>query len=282
MKYPYSYSVLRYVHDILTGEQLNVGVVVYSQEGKYLGARCRPTYLRISSAFPGLQGSAFKSVARFIQNEIEGINASLWRDDLIEKKDIAKVITGVLPRDESAFQWSEIGFGVTSDLARTLNELYERMVTRYDEPAPQNRKTDQDVWRNYKKDLEKRRVLKYLKPKVIATQNDEFKFQHAWKNGSWHCLEPASFDLSRSDSIRDKAHKILGQLTGIKDAREAFKVYLLVGKPKSQSMMGTYEKALRNLEKAGPDVQIVTEKESEKFIDKFAKEIAIHESIDLL
>jgi hypothetical protein len=177
-------------------------------------------------------------------------------------------------------------FGMVEIIAmrtsRTLDELYERLITRYDEPAPQQRKTDEDVWRHYKKDLEKRSVLKYLKPKVIATQNDEFEFRHAWKNGSWHCLEPVSFDLSRSDGIRDKAHKILGQLTSIKDAREAFKVYLLVGKPRAESMIEIYEKALRNLEKVGSELQIVTEEDASAFVDKLATEIEVHEQIDLV
>jgi hypothetical protein len=282
MKYPYSFVILRYVHDIMTGEQLNVGVVVFSENGKYLGAQCRPTFVRLSHAFPGLRSDFLKSSSRYIQNQIREINESLWRDQFLAKRNVVQIVTSVLPKDESAFQWSEPGLGVSSDLPRTLKDLYGRLITRYDEPATHNRKSDDDVWRHFRKDLEKRRVLKFLKSKVISATNDEFKFRHAWKNGAWHCLEPVSFDLSRNDGIRDKAHRILGQLTGIKDAREKFRVYLLVGKPRAESMMETYEKALRILENASRDVEIVTEKEASQFVDKLAKEIAAHENIDLL
>jgi hypothetical protein len=55
-------------------------------------------------------------------------------------------------------------------------------------------------------------------------KDDEIDFQHAWKNGAWHCLEPVSFDLLRADSIREKAHKVLGELTSLRDATEPFKV----------------------------------------------------------
>ena len=39
----------------------------------------------------------------------------------------------VLPRDDSSLQWSSVGVGRTSDPAGTLEKLYERMVTRYDD-----------------------------------------------------------------------------------------------------------------------------------------------------
>ncbi|MCK7468808.1 MAG: hypothetical protein MZU91_12245 [Desulfosudis oleivorans] len=49
--------------------------------------------------------------------------------------------------------------------------------------------------------------------------------------GVWHCRAPVSFDLASSDSIRDKAHRWLGQLTSVAGASEPFKLYFLVGEP---------------------------------------------------
>lgn len=277
MKHRYTYLILRYMHDIVAGEQLNVGVVVYSPQAKYLAALCRPTYLRLSQAFPGIKGESFKSTSRFIQNEIERLADRMCSNETSNPLSLNDILTRILPRDESAFQWSEEAFGVTTDLSKTLGELYERLVTHYDDRVQPARRTDDDVWRLYKTDLEKRRVLRYLKPKVIATATDEVEFRHAWKNGAWHCLEPASFDLSRTDSIRDKAHKILGQMVSLKEAREQFKVYLLVGKPRNESMQAIYEKTLRNLETKSEDLEIVREDDAQEFVEKFAKQINDHE-----
>ena len=277
MKYRYTYIVLRYMHDIVAGEQLNVGVVVYSPKAKYLAALCRPTYLRLSQAFPGIKGESFKSTSRFIQTEIERFAERMWSGEANNAVSLSDIVTKVLPRDESAFQWSEEAFGVAADLSKTLDELYERLVTRYDDRVQAVRRTDEDVWRQYKTDLEKRRVLKFLKTKVIATATDEVEFRHAWKNGAWHCLEPASFDLSRSDSIRDKAHKILGQMVSLKEAREQFKVYLLVGRPRNEGMQAVYERTLRNLESKSEDLQIIREDDAQEFVEKFARQISEHE-----
>jgi hypothetical protein len=265
------------MHDIVAGEQLNVGVVVYSPKAKYLAALCRPTYLRLSQAVPGIKGESFKATSRFIQTEIERFAERMWSGEANNAVSLSDIVTKVLPRDESAFQWSEEAFGVAADLSKTLDELYERLVTRYDDRVQAVRRTDEDVWRQYKTDLEKRRVLKFLKTKVIATATDEVEFRHAWKNGAWHCLEPASFDLSRSDSIRDKAHKILGQMVRLKEAREQFKVYLLVGRPRNEGMQAVYERTLRNLESKSEDLQIIREDDAQEFVEKFARQISEHE-----
>ena len=55
----YSYTVLRYVHDTMTGEFVNVGVALHAPEAGYLSAICRTTYRRVSAAFPGLKGEHF-------------------------------------------------------------------------------------------------------------------------------------------------------------------------------------------------------------------------------
>lgn len=273
MKHQYSYLLVRYVHDILSGERLNVGVVVYSRSARYLGAICRPTYARLARTFPGLRGDAFKSTTRYLQSAVERLSesASLWDASERNLSDtIMELAARVLPRDDSSFQWSAPGLGVSSDLPKTLEDLYERLVTRYDGQDQQERRSDEDVWRDFKKGLETRHLLQHLRPKTVLVKDDEIEFRHAWKNGAWHCLEPVSFDLVRGDSIRDKAHKILGELTSVRDAQEPLKIYLLVGKPQTAGMGDAYEKALGILDKAPTEKEIIREEDASQFLDKFA------------
>ena len=77
MKITYTYSVLRYMHDITTGEFVNVGVALYSSEARYASALCRSTFGRLSKTFPGMDGDAFKSLMRFVQSRIEEIGDGL-------------------------------------------------------------------------------------------------------------------------------------------------------------------------------------------------------------
>lgn len=49
MKMPYSFAVLRYIHNIVTGEFINVGVVLYSPKARFLSALCTARYGRVSN-----------------------------------------------------------------------------------------------------------------------------------------------------------------------------------------------------------------------------------------
>ncbi len=48
MRTPYSFSVLRYVHDAVTQEFINIGVAVYPSEAGFLRAVCTTRYARIT------------------------------------------------------------------------------------------------------------------------------------------------------------------------------------------------------------------------------------------
>lgn len=275
MKTPYTYSVLRYVHDITTGEFINVGVVLYSREGGYASALCRSTFGRLSRAFPGMDGDAFKSLMRFVQSRIEEIGDGLKKELPLNghPATVMDVAHAVLPPDDRSLQWSPPGSGMSENLSQTLEGLFERLVNRYAERPQQERRSDDEVWRKYRRSLEDCHVLKHLQPKKITVQDDEVEFQHAWKNGVWHCLEPVSFDLSSADSIREKAHKWLGQLLSVKEAREQFKVYLLLGEPQPEALRPAFDKAVSILHRLPVPSEVIRESSASAFSEQFAREI---------
>lgn len=279
MKNHYTYSVLRYVHDTTTGEFVNVGVVLYSRDGRYASALCRSTFGRLAKTFPGIDGDAFKSLMRFVQSRIEELGDGLKQELPLHghPASVMEVAHAVLPPDDSSLQWSPPGSGLADNLSQTLEALYDRLVTRYDERPQQERRSDDDVWRKYRRSLESRAVLQHLQPKKISVLDDEVEFQHAWKNGVWNCLEPVSFDLSSADSIREKAHRWLGQLLSVKDAKEPFKVYLLLGEPQQEALRPAFDKAVSILRRLPVDSEVVREERAWEFSEQFAREIEAHE-----
>ncbi|RJT31901.1 DUF3037 domain-containing protein [Mesorhizobium waimense] len=50
--------ILRYRHDPVGGEQINVGIVVHAARSGFLGAVMRRSYGRISKVFPTLDGAS--------------------------------------------------------------------------------------------------------------------------------------------------------------------------------------------------------------------------------
>jgi len=274
----YSYTVLRYVHDVVTGEFVNVGVALFAPDAGYLNAICRTTYRRVSTAFPGLKGDHFRAVMRHVQARFEQMGERLSTEAPSPNgKTLLEIAGSVLPPDDSSFQWGPVGVGLAIDPSQKLESLFNRMVMRYDEAAPlRHRRTDDDVWRNFKRDLEQRRLLRFFEPKTIAVQGDEVRFDHAWKNGVWHCIEPVSFDMATAESIRDKAHKLLGQFTSVQGASENFRLYMLVAPPDDEALARAYESAISILQKMPCEKEIFLEDARSSLADRLEREVEAH------
>jgi hypothetical protein len=279
-KHPYTYTVLRYVHDTSTGEFANVGVVISAPSAKFADAILRPTYGRLSKMFPGMDGEHFRQVIRHLQSRFEEIASQVREEmDFGQKPTNAQELAfSVIAPDDSSFQWSEMGSGLAADLPVTLESIYQKMVERYDDRQKTESRSDELVWKSFKKRLEERKVLSRLHPKTISVQDDEVTFSHAWKNHQWHCMETLSFDLMQPQSIREKAHSWLGKMTSIKDAMEKFRVCYLVGEPQLEGSRRAFEQALNVLHKTPVEHEIIREHEAESFAAEVAKEIAAHDS----
>lgn len=280
-QYSYTYTVLRYVHDVTSGEFVNVGVALHAPQAHYLSALCRTTYGRLNKVFPGVNAEHFKALMRHIQNSFEERGERLSSEfQFTSPSGVIEIAQSVLPKDDSSLQWSPSGSGRTDDPAQALEKLFNRMVMRYEDKQASNNRTDDDVWRHFKKDLEGQRILQYFQPKTISVQDDEIEFQHSWKNGKWHCLEPISFDMATADSIRDKAHRWMGQLASVQGATDRFKVYLLVGAPQQESLQPAFLRAMSMLKRIPGENEIVLEKDALDLAARIAGEVAEHERVD--
>lgn len=274
----YTYTVLRYVHDVASGEFLNVGVALLAPGQRYVNARCRTNYGRLRSVFPTLDGESFRAAMRHVTHSFGRFRDEL-RDELqlrAPAKDVMDFALAVLGKDDSSLQWSPVGSGVTADPERTLGQLFERFVTVNEKHDSLHRHQDDDVWRHFSRELQQRQVLEYFVPKTIAVKDDQIEFEHAWKNGVWHCLAPVSFDLASVETIKEKAHRWLGQVTSVAQSSEAFKMYFLVAPPTQVELMPAYESAVHILQKAPVEKEVFPESQARKLSDKLAAEVKAH------
>ena len=142
-KQVYSYTVLRYIHDVVSGESLNVGVVMHAPAASFLKVRTRKTIGRLKQAFPDLDRAAFAEAMQAIDRGFSAIAKQASKVSLTNAQTDARThALKVLPDDESALQWSPTGVGLTADPPRTFERLYERYVTRYDS-TPVKHRSDQ-------------------------------------------------------------------------------------------------------------------------------------------
>jgi hypothetical protein len=128
----YSYRILRYVHDIGTGEFVNVGVVFASCDAPCVKARFTTDCRRVKGAFPSLDADVFFARMERLQARFDAIDAA-WCSQVRSREGVSieALIRSVLPLEDSALHWSPTISGIDGSLAAMLQVLYERFVTRH-------------------------------------------------------------------------------------------------------------------------------------------------------
>jgi hypothetical protein len=126
----YTYTVLRYVHDVVTGEFVNVGLLMHiARQGRVL-ARTRTTIGRIRCMFPDVDQNAFSSSMEAVKRSIAMVTKR--STGLSPDLDAASFARLVVPMDDSSLQWAPQGAGLSSNIAETFERLYSRYIARYD------------------------------------------------------------------------------------------------------------------------------------------------------
>ena len=276
-KQAYSYTVLRYVHDVVSGEALNVGVVMHAPKAEFLKVRTRKTIGRLKRAFPDLDRSAFVMSMHAIDRGVAAVAKRATNLTLFDEQSDARChALKVLPSDDSALQWSPVGTGLTADPAKTFERLYTRYVVRYDRKSD-NRRKDEDIWRPVHDKLTERGIDVPFKTKAVVGTQDQIEFERAWKNGQWHAYEALSLDLADAEGIKVKARRWLGHLLAVHDgASEQIELHFLLGRPQDASLMNAYETAKAILEKVPFKKEVVDENDIDDLVASIESEYRAH------
>jgi DUF3037 family protein len=274
MKAKYSFSILRYVHDPITKEFINVGVALYSGEAKFLRAICATNYGRITRMFTRIDGERYRQLTSYIGDQVNKIGENLPSELPFEPGlAIETLLARVLPRDDSSFQFSSAGVGLSSNLERSLGELFGRYVEQYSRTGETDRRTDEEIWGVFRGPLERRHLTAKLLPKKIIAPNYAYEFKHSWKNQSWHFCEPISFDLIEESSILDKANRWVGRAISLSESNEDFQIHVLLGEPQENSLRNSFIKAQNILHKTPKIKQFIKETEAEDFAAHLEQEM---------
>lgn len=276
---PYTYTILRYVHDARAGEMLNVGIVLHVASGQLLLAKVRSTFGRVKHAFPDLDGDAFRQALRAVERGIQGAAREMEKTCLLATDgDAAAFARRAMPDDDSALQWSPVGSGLTDDPAATLDRLFDRLVRRHDEHSPR-RRGDDEVWRPVREKLAARGVHVAFEEKTVASDVDAITFRHAWKNGHWHVYEPVSLDLADRDGIMDKVRRLVGHLAAVSDGvQEPLKLHVILGAPQNPALTMAYENARALLRKAPLEPEVVEEAQVDDLVSRIEDEVRAHDA----
>lgn len=281
MKAPFSYVVLRYMHDVFTREFVNLAVVVHCPQLGFLQMQGARRLGRALGLFPGLDRKSVFASLRFMESRFAAYQKAHQDSQpsfRFETVDAAAIAKSILPTDDSAYQWSPPGGGVTRDPAQVLAELFERMVTRHEDKHPAERRSDAQVWQPFESALHSRdqKILSSLHERELTAGSFRHRFDHAWQptHGPLHLLLPLSFDLVEASNIVDKAVTWNGRFRLLRKSAPDFKAFLLLGKPSLPDHESAYDEAREVLESdADSERKIVTEEQASVFADEFARSV---------
>lgn len=280
----FQFAILRYYHDPVTQEFLNIGVVLYSKERRYLKAIINKRYGRVSRTFNGIERNHYTRMVSAIDNQIGRLASQLLKPTLFDEyPDALEMLLGnVLPTDDSSLRFGGFGGGVVADFDSELDRLFYRLVEKYEgrDDEPETRR-DEQVWHDYATLFSEYQIVEHLQPKTLGTSHYAYTFTHAYKNDRWHPVEAISFDLSDASYILEKANKWIGRTVMLGDSEEVGTLYFLLGAPRKRpELLEAYENAALNLEtKIRIPVKVIKEEDSADFAREFSALIQSHQKL---
>lgn len=274
---PYSYVVLRYMHDVWAGEFVNIGLVMAVPGQRLVLARVNEAVGRVRAVFPNLDCDAYERAIDAVKTGMSRIQRDEdAREDGRSALELARL---VVPLDDSVLQWSPPGSGISESPSDTFDGLYGRFVSRYEEARSdvkgrprrvgRRQRSDSEVWRPVNMALRRRNVKVELGPKRFDGRTDSVEFRHALKNGRWHAYEPVSFDLAGADGIRDKARRWLGNLVAVREGVPGdCHVHFIVGRPRRPSLSDAYGNALEILRQVPFENDVFEDDQVDEVVDQ--------------
>jgi hypothetical protein len=233
---PFQYSILRYHHDVTTGEFINVGLALYSESSRYFRVQLVSKYRRITQTFPGADGELFRKYIENVQNSFNKIAEDIVNEQLElfgnrYPENIEDLLSGVLPKDDSAIRFSESKGGATYDFDIEFDQLFYSLIEKYLTEIDTRSRDDNEIWNVIRPQLKNENILHRLSKHIVSTEVEVFEFEHAYKNGHWNVIDPLSLDLVHAGSIRKKAKERLGGAIILDKYSDLSHLYYLLGRP---------------------------------------------------
>jgi hypothetical protein len=123
-KYKFQYQIVQYIHDIATGEFVNVGIIVFQPEMEYLGCKFAPNLNRLSDFFEGFHEFYVTQTLHHFQTELEKESTQLNNKWI----SLTEITNYILPQDDSSLVCSKLNFGLDFTSNSFLQDSFNRLV----------------------------------------------------------------------------------------------------------------------------------------------------------
>ena len=278
----FEYQLLQFQPDKVSGEFLNIGVVVFDAAAQRVAFDLLNSAAGIAQLFSGTPTRYLTKQLHTLYSGLNKTKQSLQNDlPLHQYASVEEITRAVFPRDDSAVLFSDVRKTLGVDLDTVTAELADRMITvRHLDKGREEVKSDRELWAKvYKRYFDERNISQYLVPRTVTTKYAKITFDHSWQNGHVNFFESANFDLLHEDSIKNKVRRWAGQIDELATSEENYHLYLFSQMPADKPDIAQYiHQFLADKSTDKVRVEVVTPEGAAEVADGLQVEMAAHDS----
>ena len=281
MKNTLAYSILKYSHSKILGEELNVGILFVFPENGIIEFHSPTNLQRLVKTYPDLDVKLIASYLDSFNSRAKKISSVLPSYSL----DLNKLIyEQFIILDSSALQFSKFNFALfDGDLEITKAKYKQLFLGAYQVKKRENlhKLNDHSISIVCKNIILSKRpqISEYLKTDNVLLENKSVKLKtdFYWQNGTTNFVKGITFDLSKADEIIKKSLLIGNQLNYLSDKiiNLNARVDLLLAKPSNEKLTSTYLEAIDILNNSSANISITSD-DYFNYAEKVIDEIEIH------
>jgi len=279
-KIPYTYCLIKYMHDPAVGEMLNIGALLSAPTVSFIGVAFNEHYERLSRTFVNFDGEHYREIVGEIERRVQKLVPRRDESSLFPISEAPETVEQgirlIAPDRGLSIQFGPMLAGLTDEPESELSHIFDQSVISQYPQKNRRGRDDQEVWHRYRRSLHEKRIDIYLEPKVFTSDSYEYRFEHAFKNENWHVLKPVTMDYAHSQSIQERATKVFGEASALEGNPEIGTYYILLGEPQLESHQAAYTKAKNLLNKIAIKKEIIEEDAAEDFAAELARYMEEH------
>jgi hypothetical protein len=276
-----TYSILKYSHSKLLGEEINLGILFVFPELELVEFYYPRSLSRLTKTYPDISEKLVRSYLESFKYSSKKLGKLLSRYhfDLNELLDDFFLI-----QDSSSLQFTKFNHALCLDDVNSVKQQYINLfLSAYNQNTEHSTKkiTDKEI-----SNACKNRILQ-LQPAIsdhlksanlIFSHNHiNFKTDFCWQNGTTNYVKGLSFDLEKEDKIIEKSLLIEIQLKYLKKniSDSKARIDLLVHPPQSNKFQDTFLEALDILNNAEANKSIFIGDGLDNYASKVVDEIEL-------
>jgi len=274
-----SYSILKYTHSKVLGEELNVAILFVFPELKKAEIVFPLSIQRIKKTYPDASLEDIRSYLVSFKKQVK-LKSKYIDKYLYNLEDF--VSDYLITIDASSLQFSKFNHSlyIGNDIEKVKLDFYNFYLSDYESKHSEIiRKTDKSIIDSCKKLILSKRpeITDKLHDDLYIVKTEKISFipDLYWQNGTLNLIKGVSLDYKEEDAIVDRALLVQNQLNHLEKeiTSKKLRVDLLVSKPQNPDYIDAYKYAVELLESTTANNEVVEEYEIEKYTDTVASTI---------